>query len=107
MFSVFNAAVPTPMYNYQPVIPTPKVSPGCSPEIQAALPTMIFLYNIPKFLDDDDILELLASCGSVKSWKRVIGHDGNPTDFGFCVFEKSLGVIRAMRSIPFVEGNNC
>jgi RNA recognition motif-containing protein len=88
------------MYNYQTVIPKPEVKPGFEPSIQEDLKGMIFLHQIPPFIDDDDILELLASCGSVKSWNRVLHADQTPTHYGFCVFEKPLSVIMAMRSIP-------
>jgi RNA recognition motif-containing protein len=100
MFSAFNNAVPTPMYNYQPIIPKPEIIPGFDEDIQRDLLTMIFLSKIPPYIDDDDILELLASCGSVRSWKRVVNADNSPTDYGFCTFEKEIGVIKALRSIP-------
>jgi RNA recognition motif-containing protein len=101
--SAFNNAAPTPMYNYQHAIPKPKINPGFNPEVQQDLLTMVFISGIPPVLDNEDMLELLLSCDRVKSWRRVQNSDGSLTHFGFCVFETPLGVIRALRSLPWHE----
>ena len=116
MATAFNNSQPTIMYNYQTVIPKPTPRPAYLPEIQQDIRSLIFLYDIPSYLDDDDILELLATCGSVKSWDRVLNGDQSRRDHGFCVFEKPISVIKAMRSIPeklvsdsqesLIDGNN-
>ncbi|KAI8894487.1 hypothetical protein BC833DRAFT_604708 [Globomyces pollinis-pini] len=86
------------MYNSHTVIKSVAMVPKEAPVV-ADLLTIIFLSNIPKGLDDDDILELLSTCGPVKIWKRVDNIDGTPTHFGFCTFENALGVIKACRSL--------
>ncbi|KAJ3272676.1 hypothetical protein HDV01_005312 [Terramyces sp. JEL0728] len=87
---------PTPLYNFQaPNSNTISYTNYSQNDIK----TMVFISRIPDELDDDDLMEILIKCGTVKSWKRIKNADGTRTQFGFCTFADAMGVIRAMRTM--------
>ncbi|KAJ3256318.1 hypothetical protein HK103_005573 [Boothiomyces macroporosus] len=95
---------PTPLYNFQ----APKSNTiSYTNYSQNDIKTMVFISRIPDEMDDDDLMEILALCGTVKLWKRIKNADGTRTQFGFCTFADPMGVIRAMRTLvhedyPFI-----
>ncbi|CAI0386381.1 unnamed protein product [Linum tenue] len=74
----------------RPVIPS--VTPAEKPQ------TTVYVGKISPTVENDFMLSLLQSCGTVKSWKRAQDpSDGTPRGFGFCEFENAEGVLRALR----------
>lgn len=91
----YNNSFGKTVYNFLPINPAKEYIPGqFLASIQQDLNTMVFCSRIPSELDDDDMMELLGTCGALKAWKRVKNVDGSRTHYGFCIFETALGVIR-------------
>ena len=73
----------------------------CLPaDIEVGVPrnTTVYVGKIAASAEDALIRQVLAVCGSVKSWKRITDPEtGKLKHFGFCEFADGLGCIRAMK----------
>lgn len=59
--------------------------------------TMIYMSNIPPSLSTYSMEQILWACGPVRSFKRVVDYNGRNRRSGFCTFENSLALVRALR----------
>ena len=60
-------------------------------------PNTAYIGNVPKYLRDDHVRELLSCCGNILGWNRAVGGDNAPRAFGFGSFAQPEGLLRAMR----------
>ncbi|KAJ1675142.1 hypothetical protein EV182_001851, partial [Spiromyces aspiralis] len=60
--------------------------------------TTLFIGNLPPAISEEWITALLEICGRIKSWKRLRdANSGEHKRFGFCEYEETEAVLRAMR----------
>ncbi|CAI0462552.1 unnamed protein product [Linum tenue] len=108
IFSPRPPGAPVVLPMTRPLVPTiPGVRPIIPPIIRPVIPsvtpaekpqTTVYVGKISPTVENDFMLSLLQSCGTVKSWKRAQDpSDGTPRGFGFCEFENAEGVLRALR----------
>ncbi|KAJ1911611.1 hypothetical protein H4219_005883 [Mycoemilia scoparia] len=57
----------------------------------------LFIGSITPGTTDEWMQKLLSVCGKVASWKRLKDAKGNPNKFGFCEYEETRSVLRALR----------
>ncbi|GFZ21258.1 splicing factor PWI domain-containing protein [Actinidia rufa] len=79
-----------------PLVIRPAIVPSITPTEKPQ--TTVYVGKIASTVESDFILSLLQLCGSVKNWKRAQDPtNGTPKGFGFCEFESTEGVLRALR----------
>jgi len=110
-----NYAIPAPVLPYQMIPGMPARVPNVLVPLPGALPgsipglavlnlknTTVYVGKISEYIDDEFMQQLLGVCGKITKWNRAT----DPTTkklvaFGFCEFESSEGVYKA---INFLDG---
>ncbi|XP_062503056.1 RNA-binding protein 25-like isoform X2 [Corticium candelabrum] len=103
------ASVPQPLL---PGLPLPPPPPSVVAEATLSAPpkpatvtlpdapvTTAFVGNISEKVPDNVIRQLLMSCGTVLSWKRVQGATGKLQAFGFCEYKEPEATLRSLRQL--------
>ncbi|KAJ1981152.1 hypothetical protein H4R34_002188 [Dimargaris verticillata] len=70
--------------------------PRSHPSRSVERSTTLYIGSIPDGIEDQWIQRLLEACGSIKSWKRMVGANGAPKAFGFCEYTEPDGTVRAL-----------
>lgn len=64
---------------------------------------MLFVSNIPENMSNTLVEELLATCGKIKKWTRLLNEKGKNLAFGFLEYYDPISVLNCLQ---FVKGLN-
>ena len=84
-------------------VPTPTAATAVVTPV-ADLHSTVFFANIPPETSESQIEALFATCGSIKTLRRLQNIDGTYTHYGFCIFNEPSAAWRCWKALEQHRG---